>query len=191
MADYNRGLTNGSEAFHAAAACEAIGYAYAEMGQWQLAVESFRKAMAFNSPPNSVPFQLFLIESRLGQTQEAKKDLAAYIQTVPTPGTHDWTTSEAHFLEGTLTETDFLAQATTTAKRPTDIAMQTGDAWYYAGMVHLLAGDKAGACERFEKSLKVGDDISDDYMMARAMLEFEKPSAVSSQPSIQLQGVAK
>ena len=75
-------------------------------------------------------------------------------------------------MAGTLNETNFLAQAAATAKRSTDIPMQTGDAWFYAGMEHLLAGDKAGAFERFKKSLKVGDDNSDNYMMARSIVGF-------------------
>jgi tetratricopeptide (TPR) repeat protein len=172
LADYGRGLLDDREAFHAADADEAIGYAHAELGQWQLALEAFRKAIAFKSPPRDVPFQVFLVECRLGQTEQAKKELAVYIQSIPTAKAHLWTTSEAHYLAGTLNETDFLAQATTTARRPTDIPRQLGDAWYYAGMQHSLAGDKAGASERFKKSLKVGDDNSDNYMMAHAMLGF-------------------
>lgn len=172
LADFSRGLTNDTEAFRAAPVYEAIGYAHAEMGQWQAALEAFRKAMAFNSPPDDVPFEVFLIESRMGHADQAKKDLAAHIQSIPASKAHDWTTSVAHYLAGTLNETDFLAQATATAKRPADVASQLGDAWYYAGMLHLLAGDKAGASERFKKSLEVGDDNSFSYITARTMSGF-------------------
>jgi tetratricopeptide (TPR) repeat protein len=170
LADYTKGIAYDTEAFHAADIYEAMGYVQAEMGQWQTALETFRKAMVFNSPPDDVRFDVFLIECRLGQTQQAKKELTLYIQSIPATKAHDWTTSVAHFLAGALNETNFLAQARTTAKRPTDISEQMGDAYYYAGMERLLAGDKAGASERFKKSLKIGDDNSYDYMMARSLL---------------------
>jgi tetratricopeptide (TPR) repeat protein len=179
LTDYSRGLANDREAFHAADIDEAIGYAYAEMGQWPSALGAFRQAIAFKSPPKDVPFQVFLIECRLGQSEQAKKELTTYIQSIPAAKAGDWATGIAHFLAGTLGETNFLAQATTTAKRSTDISMQTGDAWYFAGMQHLLAGDKAGASERFRKCLKVGDDNSDEYMMARSIVG----EAVSDKPS--------
>ena len=176
LADYNRRLAYDMAAFHTADIDEAIGFAHAEMGQWQPALETFRKAMTFDSPPDDIRFEIFLIECRLGQTQQAKKELAAYIQSIPAAKAGDWTTSIAHFLAGTLNETDFLAQASSTAKRPTDVAGQTGDAWYFAGIEHFLAGDKAGASERFKKCLKVGDDNSYDYMMAQSILgEFRNP----------------
>lgn len=182
LADYTRGLAGNMDA-RSPFAYENLGYAQAEMGQWQLALESFRKAMACNSPPEGARFQVFLIECRLGQTEQAKKELAAYIQSIPAAKVHDWTASIAHFLAGTLNETNFLAEATATAKRATDIQGQTGDAWYFAGMQHLLAGDKMGARERLTKSLKVGDDNSDNYMMARAIFGSENPAAVNIQPS--------
>ncbi|HEX3624596.1 MAG TPA: hypothetical protein VH280_04130 [Verrucomicrobiae bacterium] len=170
LADFGRGLLKETDTMDTATAYEAMGYDHAEMGEWQPALESFRKAMAFKLPPNDTAFQVFQIECRLGQTQQAKKEMAAYIQSIPAAKAGDWTASIAHFLAGTLKEADFLGQATTTAKRPTDVAMQIGDAWYYAGMQHLLAGDKSGALKRFKKSLKFGDDNSNNYMMAKSLL---------------------
>ena len=172
LADYSRGLGNDADSIDTATAYESMGYDHAEMGQWQPALESFRNAMALRSPPDDAPFQVFLIECRMGQAQQAKKELAAYIQSIPAAKDGDWTTCIAHFLAGTLNESSFLAQAAPTAKRPADVALQTGDAWYYAGMQHLLAGDKSGALKRFKKSLKVGDDNSDNYTMAQSIVGF-------------------
>ena len=170
LADYSRGLANGTGSIDTDIAYESMGYDYAEMDQWKPALESFRKAMAFKSPPDDAPFQVFLIECRMGQTRQAKKELAVYIQSIPAAKAGDWTTCIAHFLAGTLNENSFFTLAATTAKRPTDVAQQTGDAGYYAGMQHLLAGDKPGALKRLKKSLKVGDDNSDNYTMARSVL---------------------
>ncbi|MGH7977826.1 MAG: tetratricopeptide repeat protein, partial [Limisphaerales bacterium] len=186
LADFKRGLLNDTEAVNVPDVYEAIGYAHAELAQWRPALEDFHKAMAFNSPPTDVPFQIFLIEYRLGAAQQARKDLGAYIRSIPAAKSHDWTASIAHFLAGTLNENDLINQARSKAKRPTDVATQTGDAWYYAGMLHWLAGDKSGAFERFKKSLKLGDDNSDNYLMARSMLG-DSPSAANPQPSAQRQ----
>ncbi|HTV43133.1 MAG TPA: tetratricopeptide repeat protein [Candidatus Sulfotelmatobacter sp.] len=184
LADYKQGLIFDTEAFHTADIEEAMGYAQAEMGRWQPALETFRKAMAFDSPPDDIRFDVFLIECRMGQTEQAKKELTAYIPSIPKAKAADWTTSVALFLAGTLDETNFLAQATTTAKRPTDVAGQIGDAYYFAGMEHLLAGDKDGASERFKKCLKVGDDNSYDYMMATSIMA----ESVTNQPLAKLRG---
>lgn len=186
LADYNQGLACEKmtlEGFRTTAIYAAIGYVRAESSQWQPALDAFRKAMAFDSPPEDVPFEVFLIESRLGKTEQAKKELAAYIQSIPKAKAGDWTTSIAHFLAGTVNETNFLAQANSTAKRPVDVRIQTGDGYYFAGMEHLLAGDKAGALERLRQCLKVGDDNSDEYMMAKSILgEF-----ISNQPQAKSQ----
>ena len=187
LADYTRGELNDPEAVRGANVYDAMGYTHAEMGQWQPALESFRKAMAYNSPPDYVHFEIFLIECRLGQAEQAKKELTAYIQTIPKAKAGDWTTSIAHYLAGALNETNFLAQATSTAKRPTDVAMQTGDAYYFVGMEHLLAGDKAGALERFTQCVKIGEDNSDDYMMAQSILG----ESVTNQPSAKSQSDVK
>ncbi|HEV2318701.1 MAG TPA: tetratricopeptide repeat protein, partial [Verrucomicrobiae bacterium] len=175
LADYNRRLVyekEGLERFHLAEIYEAIGYVHAEMGQWQLALDAFRKEMQFDSPPPDSRFEVFLIECRLGQTQQAKKELSAYILSIPPAKARDWAATKARYLAGILNEANFLAQAKSTAKRPTDIPMQTGEAWYYAGMEHLLAGDKNGASERFKNCLKAGDDNSDEYMVARSIVGF-------------------
>jgi tetratricopeptide (TPR) repeat protein len=170
IAEYSQGLLDNTEAMRAASLYDSMAHAYAEMGRWQPALENFHKAMAYNSPPDGAHFEVFLIECRLGQPEQAKKELAAYIQSIPAVKAHDWTTSIANYLAGSLNETDFLDQASSTAKRPTDIPMQTDDALYLTGMQHLLAGDKIGAWERFKKCLKVGDDNSDDYMMAKSIV---------------------
>lgn len=181
VTDYNRGIGYDTRSLNAPEIYEALGYARADMCQWQPALEDFKKSMSFNSPPDDVRFEAFLIERRLGQGEQAQRDLNAYIRSIPPAKGGDWNTGVAHFLAGTLNETNFIAEAATTAKRATDIPEQTGDAWYYAAMEHLLAGDKSGAAERFEKSLKTGSDNSFNYLRARVELDSLKMSSIPQQ----------
>jgi len=82
----------------------------------------------------------------------------------------------AHFLVGDLVETNFLTQAVETAKRPTDQNGQQCEAFYYAGMKRLLAGDKSGAMELLGKCVASGEDNYGEYTSAVVQLrELKKP----------------
>jgi lipoprotein NlpI len=115
-----------------------------------------------------------LIQSRLGQAEQARKELSAFVQSIPLSEAHDWQASIAQFLLGNLDDQEFLNEATTKAVRPTDVSPQICDAYYYAGMKHLLAGDKAGAAELFQKSLDTGQDDESEYKSAHAELSVLK-----------------
>jgi lipoprotein NlpI len=115
-------------------------------------------------------FYVFLIQCRLGETREARKELNTYIQSIPASKSNDWETSIAHFLAGDLDEQEFFSQATTRARRPTDISTQLCEAYYYIGMKHLLAGDKTTARENFQKCLDKKEDNESEYRSARAEL---------------------
>jgi tetratricopeptide (TPR) repeat protein len=150
---------------------EAMGHVREELHQWRRALNDFHEAMAGNSPPDGVYFEAFLLQRRLGETSQPTKDLEAYIHSIPASKTNGWNASIANFLAGNLNEKDFLAQATTRAKRPTDISSQICDAYYFEGMKHLLDGDKARAAELFQKCVNTGEDNSYSYMNAMTELD--------------------
>lgn len=171
IADFNRALAQNLDSYVTPDIHEAMGYLHEDLHQWNLALEEFRTAQAANSPPAGNPLQIFLLQSRLGRTQQAQKELNAYIRSLPPAKEHDWITSIAHFLAGDINETDFLSQATSTAKRPVDIPGQFCDAYYFEGMKDLLAGDKIRAAELFQKCLQTpNDDNNYAFMEAKTEL---------------------
>lgn len=174
LADYIQWLGTDPESFTLPEAYDGLGNLKEYMLQWQSALDTFRKAMAFNSPPEEARFHIYLLECRLGEKTQAQKELNAFIQSIPPSKAKDWTTSIAHFLAGTLNETDFLSQATSTAKRPTDIPRHICWAYYYEGMVPLLAGDPTKASAFFQKCVDTGEDNSFDYWNAKAELRVLK-----------------
>jgi tetratricopeptide (TPR) repeat protein len=182
LADFSRMLALGSPSSHPPEVYEAVGAAREELHQWRRALKDLQKGLACRSPPDGIRFEAFLLECRLGEKSQAMEDLDAYIHSIPASKTNDWTTSIANYLAGNLSEAEFLAQATTTAKRPTDISSQICDADYVQGMEHLLAGDKAGAAELFQKSVSTGEDNSFSYMNAITELDDLK-LATSQSPS--------
>lgn len=115
-------------------------------------------------------FYIFLTQSRLGQTEQAQMELNAYVHSFPASKMNGWQASIAQFLLGNLDEKEFLSQATTKAKRPTDIQEQICESYYYSGMKHLLTGDKAGAAILFQKCLDTGEDNDIEYKSSRAEL---------------------
>ena len=171
IADYNRGLAPDPQSFHAPEVYEALGFTWENLSQWRQAREEFRKSLAFNSPPHDIHFELFLIGCRLGETNQAQSELAAYIQSIPASKAGEWSTSVAHYLAGKLNESQLLAQANTTAKCSATIPSQICEAYYYAGMERLLAGDKPGAQARFQKSVDTGEDNVYQYKNARFELQ--------------------
>ena len=52
-----------------------------------------------------------------------------------------------------LPESEFISLADINTNRPSAIAEQVSDAYFYAGMKHKLAGDEQGAAILFQKSL--------------------------------------
>jgi tetratricopeptide (TPR) repeat protein len=171
LADLGRMLALDPQSSHVPEIYEAMGYEQEDLHQWRPALKDFHKGMAYHSPPDGLRFQVFILRCRLGERPQALEDLDAYLHSLPASKTNDWTASIANFLAGHLDEKEFLVRATTTAKRPTDIADQICDAYYFEGMEHLLAGDKAGAGELFQKCLNTRQDNSYNYMNAVAELD--------------------
>lgn len=71
----------------------------------------------------------------------------------------------ARFLTGALPESGFVGASTPTAGAP-----NRSDAFYYAGMKHLLANEPRQAAEFFKQSVAAGHAASPEYQLARAEL---------------------
>jgi lipoprotein NlpI len=82
----------------------------------------------------------------------------------------DWSSKAASFLLEKLSEADLFAAAASSRKAETK-RDQTCDAWYYAGMKRLLAGDKSTAIADFHKSIATQATSENEYQFAEAELK--------------------
>jgi tetratricopeptide (TPR) repeat protein len=91
-------------------------------------------------------FYIWLIRFQQQRTAQANEELAAYLDKGTGLSGGDWTTKVGTFLLGRITEADFLAAASSPDNQKD--RNQHCEAWYYAGMKRLFAGDKktAGVC---------------------------------------------
>jgi tetratricopeptide (TPR) repeat protein len=85
----------------------------------------------------------WLVRVRRGQSAEANRELAAYLGGRRNTPAADWIPKIGRFLLDQISESDFLGDATSSDVEK-DRA-QHCEAWYYAGMKRLLAGDKKTA----------------------------------------------
>jgi lipoprotein NlpI len=163
-------VPNSPEAF------QTLGCVQNDLLQYAPALESMRKAVELDPKMYYPRFHIWLIRGRLGEKDEASKELAANIKLREGEEGHKWQLCIAKFLVGDLAETNFLTQATETAVRPTDEAGQQCESYCYAGMKRLLNGDKSGAGELFGKCAASGQDNYAEYASSLIELrEMKKP----------------
>jgi lipoprotein NlpI len=115
------------------------------------------------------PVSFWLIRARLGETEAADQELSAYLEKrrAATPG--DWISNVGGFLVGKVTEANLFAAAASTDEKKE--RGQLCEAWFYAGMKKLLAGDKGSSADYFRKCLATGAQIYDEYDLAEAELK--------------------
>ena len=135
------------------------------------ALVDFRKRLNSDSGDlASVHHWVWLVRARLGERDAATKELRDYLDQRKTGKPDDWLAQMSRFLAGQLTEADFLKAADSADKRK-DTEQHCG-AWFYAGTVRLIAGDKAAAKDYFEKCLATGAKTLAEYLSAEAELKF-------------------
>ncbi len=93
-------------------------------------------------------FHIWLVQTRIGEREKANQQLVAYCRNRTNGTPADWQMQIAKFLLNQTSEGDFFK-----AIDPSDTGRAQSEFWYYTGMKHLLAGDKAGASDCFRKSL--------------------------------------
>jgi len=145
---------------------ENLGYVQNDLSQFQPALESFRKSLQLDPLPDYPRFRIWLLHARAGEPADATRELAEHVKSLQGARTSDWTARIGQFLTGTLTEEDFLNMARTSARNPKVQTVQFCQANYYAGMKHLLAGDKEGAMVLLKKCLGTGEKGCMEYSSA-------------------------
>jgi len=144
-----------------------LGLLQYNLSQWTLALENIRKALELDPAIDDARPYIWLIRSQTGEENDANIEMDGYVKSMPGEKTNDWPASIARFLAGNLSESNFLSEATTTAKRPSAIISQVCESFYFAGMKHKLAGDKQPAIDLFQKCLNTGNDNNFGYLSAR------------------------
>ncbi len=116
---------------------------------------------------------IWLVSTRLGDTDAASKELSAYMDKRWHAAPGDWISNVAGHLLGTVTEASLFAAAVSAdAKKERD---QMCEAWFYAGMKKLFAGDKAAAAGCFRKCLATERRTFAEYQLAEAELKTLTP----------------
>ena len=115
---------------------------------------------------------IWLLRARLGETEAASKELSAFLDQRRNAAPGDWVSTVGGFLLGTITEEKlFAAAASPDAKKE---SAQKCEAWFFAGMKKLLAGDKTAAAEYFRKSMAERKTFT-EYQLAAAELKALRP----------------
>ena len=151
-------------------------YAYTSRGtanelrrSWTDALVDYRRVCELD-PKNDYPHLfIWLIRTRLGEQIAASEELGGWVEKRwhGLPG--DWVVKVADFLRGQISEEELF-----TAARTPDPKKEQGqfcEAWFYAGMKHLFAGDKPTGIRYLHKSLATEMKDFTEYSLAQSELK--------------------
>jgi tetratricopeptide (TPR) repeat protein len=150
---------------------ELLGTIQNDLSQYSDALQSFRTATKMDPRLYYPHFRVWLIRARMGERDEATRELSASMKAREQDKGHKWESCIGRFLTGQITESNLFAQADKTAIHAKDIPALRCEAQYYAGMKRLLDGDKSGAATLFEKCVASGLRNYAEYGSAKAELE--------------------
>src|SRR5215470_3596702 len=112
---------------------------------------------------------LWLMRSRLGETDAANIELAAFLDKHRNVTQEEWTSKVAGYLLGNVSEANLFAAA-----KSSDAKKERGlfcEAWFFAGMRKLLGGDEATAADYFRKCIATGQTNFVEYQLAQSELK--------------------
>jgi len=110
---------------------------------------------------------VWLLRSRIGDGQNATKELSEYLRTA-TAG--KWPTIIGKYLVGTITQSDFIKTLKTSAANQDERDGRLCEAYFYIAMRHLLNDDRSDAKIYFQKCLNTGKSNHFEYQSAVAEL---------------------
>jgi lipoprotein NlpI len=147
------------------------GFCRFETRDWTNALADFRRYCELGtSGQEYLRLYIWLTRARLGETDTANEELSAYLDRRPKSAGDEWYLKAAAFLMGKLPEADFLAAAAIASDASTKADPQC-EAWFFAGMKKVLAGDKIAAADYFRKSLATEKKTCVAYRFAEAELK--------------------
>jgi lipoprotein NlpI/uncharacterized protein YecT (DUF1311 family) len=143
--------------------------AYIVKRDWASALADIRQARELDKDDPDYPTLNWLILAEQGQNEAANKELAADMEQQLSDASEAWTSKIASFLLNKINQADLItAAASPDPKKARD---HLCDAWFYAGIKRLLAGDKATAIDCFEKALATRAKAENEYEFAEAELK--------------------
>lgn len=153
-----------------------LAYIQSDRLQWPEALTNFHKALELDPSITDLPFQIWLIRTRLGETNAAMRELLDLAKSHASVQ-RDRKFGEVllPFLTGDLPEADFLLRAKALSDDAEEQTRHVCAADYYAGMKRLLAGNRTAAEDFFQKCLATGDKHQINYASARVELHTLKP----------------
>ncbi len=116
---------------------------------------------------------LWLIAKARNSKIDADRELSNSLQSDWNSSPDDFVSKIAAFLLSRTSEADFIAASSSAAAKLDQ--GQHCEAWYFAGMKRLLAGDKPGAIDAFHKCLATGQKDYCEYILAQAELQTIEP----------------
>ena len=166
IADYNRAIEldpkYSAAYFHRCIAKQA-------KGDLKGAIDDINGAIERNDQDFYPRLFLWLMRSRLGETDAANIELAAFLDKHRNVTQEEWTSKVAGYLLGNVSEANLFAAA-----KSSDAKKERGlfcEAWFFTGMKKLLGGDKATAADYFRKCIATGQTNFVEYQLAQSELK--------------------
>jgi tetratricopeptide (TPR) repeat protein len=146
-----------------------LGYLHYDLRDFTNSLADFRRTLQTLPTFDDAHFRVWLIRARMGDADAGTAELKAYLVARAAKKPEDWSAKIGRFLDGQLTEPEFLDDAK--SAQPGTESRQLCDAYFYAGSKHLLAGEKAAAADCFQKSIATNVKNSSQYASAAVELK--------------------
>lgn len=139
------------------------GCARYNLRQWKECVPDFQAAAAKDPAlRDEAQIRVFLARGRVGETKEALAQLTYYLLHHPMKETTPWARESLRFAARLLSEKEYLQRIPDASK--------ACEAYFHAGTIRLLKGDRSGARALFDRALQTGVAAGDEIISARAEL---------------------
>jgi tetratricopeptide (TPR) repeat protein len=137
-----------------------------ESRDWKEALEDYQASMKKDaSISDNAQMRLFLVRGRQGKGEAAKASLSEYLKTRPPRQGTEWELKILACLTGDLKPSELVGLA------PEASVGRRCEAYYYAGMLQILRGDKSEGADLLKKCVEVGQKSFYEHWHAVAELE--------------------
>jgi len=151
-------------------ACFNRGVCYYQSQNWTNALADLQYRCRLNANGGDFPrLYVWVLRTRLNQRVPADQELADYLDRRQSGPPDAWFEKVADHVLGKIGESVLFAGADSTDAETKK--SQLGDAYYFAGMKRLFAGEEAVAADYFHKCLAAEDRTYVEYLFASTELQ--------------------